>query len=256
MKILIIGDIHGREFWEEAVEKYGKECDKIIMLGDIVDPYSHEGYTRKQAIKTLEKVIEFKLNNREKTVLLIGNHDAHYFIKSFPRSSRYDSSNAYKLREIYSKSKGLFKLAHEETINGKRYLFTHAGLMNSWVKRNEKVIGEPTPESLNRLIDVPRGVAALAEMSRYRTWIGEKTGSILWSDVREKIDDKSEIDNIVPDDDSIVEMYDYQIFGHTQLTDKPIITDKWACIDCRKAFILDEDGTLTSVTEEKENKED
>ena len=256
MKILIIGDIHGREFWEDAVKKYGNECDKIIMLGDIVDPYPDEGYTRKQAIKTLENVIEFKRNNREKTVLLIGNHDAHYFIKNFTRSSRYDSSNAYKLREIYSKSKGLFKLAHEEAINGKRYLFTHAGLMNSWVKRNEKVIGEPTPESLNRLIDIPRGVAALAEMSVYRTWIGEKTGSILWSDVREKIDDNSEIDNIVPDDDSIVEMYDYQIFGHTQLIDKPIITDKWACIDCRKAFILDEDGTLTSVTEEKENKED
>lgn len=256
MKILIIGDVHGREFWEEAVEKYGNECDKIIILGDEVDPYPEEGYTRKQAIRTLEKIIEFKLNNREKTVLLIGNHAAHYFLKKFPRSSRYDSSNAYKIRELYSLHKGLFKLAHEETINGKRYLFTHAGLMNSWIKRNEKVIGEPTPESLNRLIDTPRGIAALAEMSSYRTWIGEKSGSILWSDVREKIDDKSEIDKIIPSEDSIVKMYDYQIFGHTRLINKPMITDKWACVDCKKAFILDEDGTLTSVTEEKENKED
>ena len=30
----------------------------------------------------------------------------------------------------------------------------------------------------------------------------------------------------------------YQIFGHTQLKE-PIITDKWACLDCRKAIILD-----------------
>ena len=72
----------------------------------------------------------------------------------------------------------------------------------------------------------------------------------------EKIDDKSEIDNIIPNEDSIVKPYDYQIFGHTQLRSKPIIRDKWPCVDCRKAFILDEDGTLTSVTEEKENKED
>ena len=152
--------------------------------------------------------------------------------------------------------KGLFKLAHEETINNKRYLFTHAGLMNSWIDRNKDIIGEPTVENLNRLIDTPKGIAALSEMSSYRTWFGEKSGSILWSDVGEKIDDKSEIDNIMPNEDSIVKPYDYQIFGHTKLRSKPIITDKWACVDCRKAFILDEDGTLTSVTEEKENKED
>jgi hypothetical protein len=30
-----------------------------------------------------------------------------------------------------------------------------------------------------------------------------------------------------------------------------MITDKWACLDCRKAFILDKDGVLTQVTDEK-----
>lgn len=251
-KILLIPDIHSRQFWEDAVEKYGNECDRIIMLGDEVDPYPDEGYTRKQAIRTLEKVIEFKLNNREKTILLIGNHAAHYFIKGFPRSTRYDSSNAYKIRELYSQHKYLFKLAHEEIINDKRYLFTHAGLVNSWVERNKDIIGNPTVENLNKLLDSPKGIAALSEMSKYRTWIGEESGSILWSDVREKIDDKSEIDNIIPNKDSIVEMYDYQIFGHTQLSDKPIITDRWACLDCRKAFILDEECKLMQVTDGKQ----
>ena len=248
MKILVIPDVHARTFWEEAVEKYGEECDKIIFLGDEVDPYPEEGYTRKQAIRTLEKIIEFKLNNREKTVLLIGNHAAHYFIKKFPRSSRYDSSNAYKIRELYSQHKDVFKLAHEEIINDKRYLFTHAGLMNSWIERHKDIIGEPTVENLNRLIDTPKGIAALSDISRYRTWLGEKSGSILWSDVVEKIDSKSKIDNIVPNDDSIVKPYDYQIFGHTQLRKNPIITDKWACIDCRNAFILDEEGNINQVT--------
>lgn len=254
MKILIIPDVHARPFWEEAVEKYKKECDKIIFLGDEVDPYPDEGYTRKQAIRTLEKIIEFKLNNREKTVLLLGNHAAHYFVKGFPRSTRYDASNAYKIRELYSQHRGVFKLAHEETINNRRYLFTHAGLMNSWVNRNKDTIGEPTVENLNRLIDTPRGVAVLSDISKYRTWFGEKSGSILWSDVAEKIDNKSKIDNIIPSDDSIVEMYDYQIFGHTQLKKNPIITDKWACLDCRKAFILDDDGIITQATEIKDEK--
>jgi hypothetical protein len=30
----------------------------------------------------------------------------------------------------------------------------------------------------------------------------------------------------------------YQIFGHTQQEIDPVITDTWACLDCRKAFSL------------------
>jgi len=251
-KILVIPDIHARPFWKEATEKYGQECDKIIFLGDYVDPYPDEGFTRKQAIRTLEEVIEYKLNNKDKTVLLLGNHCLHYMIKSFPRSSRYDSSNAYKIRELYCQHKHLFKLAHEKTINDKKYLFTHAGLMNSWIERNKDIIGEPTVDSLNHLLDNPRGISALSEISNYRTWFGDDSGSIVWSDVREKIDLDDSIEyNIISNADSIVDTYDYQIFGHTQLSDKPIITDKWACLDCKKAFILDEDGVLTQVTDEK-----
>lgn len=247
-QILVIPDIHGRQFWKNAVSQYENEVDKIIFLGDEVDPYPDEEITRKQAIRTLEEIIEFKLNNKDKVILLVGNHAAHYFIKSFSRSSRYDSSNAYKIRELYILHKHLFQLAYEEIINNKNYLFTHAGLMNSWIERNKDIIGEPTVHNLNALIDTPKGIAALSDISNYRTWFGEKTGSILWSDVREKIDDESTIDNIIPNADSIVEGYDYQIFGHTQQVEHPIITDKWACLDCRKAFILDDDGTLTQVT--------
>lgn len=244
-KLLIMPDIHSRSFWKEATEKHDQECDKIIFLGDYVDSYQDEGFTRKQAIRTLEEVIEYKLNNKGKTVLLLGNHCLHYLIKSFPRSTRYDSSNAYKIRELYCQHKHLFKLAHEETINDKKYLFTHAGLMNSWIERNKDIIGEPTVDSLNHLLDNPRGISALSEISNYRTWLGEKSGSIVWSDVREKIDmNASNEDNIIPNNDSIVDTHDYQIFGHTQLSDKPIITDKWACLDCKKAFILDENNTL------------
>lgn len=251
-KLLIIPDVHSRVFWKEATEKYDQECDKIIFLGDYVDSYLDEGFTRKQAIKTLEEVIEYKLNNKDKTVLLLGNHCLHYFIKNFPRSTRYDSSNAYKIRELYCQHKHLFKLAHEETINNKKYLFTHAGLMNSWVERNKDIIGEPTVDSLNHLLDNPRGISALSEISNYRSWLGEDSGSIVWSDVREKIDLNNSLEsNIIPNADSIVKRYDYQIFGHTQQNKDPMITDKWACLDCRKAFILDEDGVLAQVTDER-----
>lgn len=246
-KLLIIPDIHTRPFWKEATEKHEKECDKIIFLGDYTDPYQNEGFTRKQAIRTLEEVIEYKLNNRDKVVLLLGNHCMHYLIKGFTRSTRYDSSNAYKIRELYTQHRSLFNLAYEETINDKKYLFTHAGVMKSWYERNKNVIGDLTSDNLNKLIDTPNGISTLKDISKYRTWFGEESGSILWSDIREKIDLDDSIEyNILPNEDSIINEYDYQIFGHT-LIEKPIITDKWACLDCKKAFILDEEEKITEV---------
>ena len=245
-KILVIPDIHGRSFWKESVEKYTDEVDKVMFLGDIVDPYPDENITRKEAINILKETIEYKKKYKDKVILLYGNHDASYALPNFIRCTRFDSSNAYKIKEIYYSHKDLFKLAHEEVLNGKKYLFTHAGLMNSWIKRHEKLIGEQTVESLNGLAKLRIGSAILSEMSRYRSWTGEESGSILWSDIQEKISDDSTIDNIITEDDAIVEGYDYQIFGHTFL-ERPIITDKWACLDCQKAFILDEEGTLKEV---------
>lgn len=242
MKILVIPDVHGRTFWKGAVENFAEGCDKIIFLGDYIDPYKDEDITRKQAIAILEEVIDLRVNNPEKVVLLIGNHDAHYMLRNFPRSTRYDSSNSYKIKEIYASHKSLFKLAHEETVNGKRILFTHAGLMNSWVERNKPIVGDTSADSLNRLLDVPGGITALSDISNYRTWLGEETGSILWSDIMEKADVDLE-KNITPNDDSVAEGYDYQVFGHTFLKNE-IITDKWACLDCRKAFIINENGDL------------
>ena len=250
--MLVIPDVHGRKFWKDAVSQYENNVDKIIFLGDYLDPYLDEGITRKDAINNFEEIIDYKVNNKDKVVLLLGNHDLPYVSKEFHTRSRYDSSNAYHIAADFKTHRSLFKLAHEETVGNKKYLFSHAGLLNSWVERNKKIIGEPTINSLNHLLEMPEGIRTLTDISSYRTWFGDDSGSIVWSDVREKInlDDSIEY-NIIPNADSIVEGYDYQIFGHTQQVEHPIITDKWSCLDCRKAFILDEDGTLMQVTDEK-----
>lgn len=252
--MMVIGDIHGRQFWKNAVSKFENDVEKIIFLGDYLDPYEYEGITRKEAINNFEEIIAYKINNKDKVVLLLGNHDMHYFSKEFHTRSRYDSSNAWHIANDFKTHRSLFKLVHEEDINGKKFLFSHAGLMNSWVKRNENVIGDTTVTSINHLLEIPLGIRILTDVSSYRSWFGEKSGSIVWSDVREKIDmNTSNEDNIISNTDAIVEGYDYQIFGHTQQNEKPIITDNWACLDCRKAFILDDDGVLTQIDDEIQN---
>lgn len=247
-KLLLISDVHGRSFWKDAIEKHFDECNKVIFLGDYLDAYPDEEITRKQEKNNFAEILKLKENNKDKVILLLGNHCYHYIHRDFTRSSRFSSSNAYSYKEMFLSHESFFKIAHEEIINDKKYLFTHAGVMKSWYERNKEIIGELNVDNLNKLQGFKRGVAALAEVSKYRFWLGEKSGSPLWSDVREKIDDnKSEIDHVVENEDSYVDEFDYQIFGHTQLTKNPIITDKWACIDCRHAFILNDEGNLEEV---------
>ena len=41
-KILCISDIHGRKFWRQTVADNIDKVDKIIFLGDYLDPYQNE----------------------------------------------------------------------------------------------------------------------------------------------------------------------------------------------------------------------
>ena len=230
--ILCIGDVHGRQFWKKAVEDNIDKVDKIIFIGDYLDSYPWEGITRKDAIRNFQEIIDFKSENKDKVILLLGNHDLPYIDKrNFDSRSRYDSSNAYHIEEMFRSHRSLFQLAHEELISDKRYLFTHAGLQKGWYDNNKKIIGELTVENLNKLLDVPHGIRSLCEASWLRGGT-DKFGSIVWNDLR---DMHSRINQDIP--------WEYQIFGHTMLDDDhPLITKQFACIDCKKAVIINDDG--------------
>lgn len=72
-KILIIPDIHGRKFWHKAEEIIDK-VDKVVFLGDYLDPYPHEGIFVDEAIQEFKQILEFKEKYNDKVVLLTGNH--------------------------------------------------------------------------------------------------------------------------------------------------------------------------------------
>jgi hypothetical protein len=41
--------------------------------------------------------------------------------------------------------------------------------------------------------------------------------------------------------------WDYQVFGHSMQDEYPKITKEFACLDCRKAFILTDEGGFQEV---------
>jgi len=249
MKILVFGDIHGRTFWKEPIDKIN-EYEKVIFLGDYLDHYPEEWeegeHTRKNDIDNFLEIIDLKTKYKDKVILLKGNHDEHYSSEIFDNyagGTRKDKINSNYIKEIFDEFSDYFQLAYETNINGKRFLFTHAGVCKSWYEKYKDLIGELNADNLNKLDLSDEGQLALSDMSKYRAWFGEKTGSILWSDVRERFFGANEdIDGI------------YQVFGHTRLNGEPIITKQWACIDCQTPFVIDENGELKLL--QKSNDQD
>ena len=116
-RILVIPDIHGESFWKEPVHKYIDQVDKVIFLGDYLDPYrSHlEEYDFDAVFKNMMEIIDLKQKSNDKVVLLKGNHDFHYCSKramEIACASRCDKQNWGKFNKIFTEYDSFFKIAH------------------------------------------------------------------------------------------------------------------------------------------------
>ena len=76
MKTITIGDIHGRSDWQEIDPA---NYDKIIFVGDYVDSFTVSDI---DIITNLLNIIQFKKDNMNKVVLLLGNHDLQYLFSN------------------------------------------------------------------------------------------------------------------------------------------------------------------------------
>ena len=58
MALLIVPDVHGRTFWEGPVDRFMHQVDKIIFLGDYLDPYPKETDVElENVLDNFEKII-------------------------------------------------------------------------------------------------------------------------------------------------------------------------------------------------------
>lgn len=221
-KILIVPDVHGRAFWHRAMELVD-QVDQIVFLGDYLDPYSHEGISFDLALEEFNKILEFKKEYPDLITLLVGNHDMHYIIKDFMDCSRRNTDMLGQLHKLYNSNLDLFNLIHIED----NWLFSHAGVYKGWMDKYEFTL-----EDLNLKTFLGSHWPALEDLSMYRGGYNF-VGSCVWADIRESV--KNEL------------FPGYkQVVGHTQLNDKPYITDNIACVDVRRCFILD---TITGQIE-------
>lgn len=122
MKTIVLGDTHGRSNWKLAI--YQEEpIDRVIFIGDYFDSYDISGV---EQIDNFKNIIKYKENNPQvEVVMLIGNHDHHYFPEiGYTGTSGYQSGIAPSITQVIEENRYHLQIAY----GFRDYLFTHAGV--------------------------------------------------------------------------------------------------------------------------------
>lgn len=257
---MIIPDLHGRKFWRQSIANNIDKVDKVIFLGDYLDPYQNEIEENPELmeceyfgdsenlLKMLEHIVSLKKNEPNKYILLTGNHTDSYIWSEFNAATRTDYKNWKKYHKFFSQNLEYFNLVWIEN----DCIFSHAGISEGWaddflyssMKYDEGAELEKSSvvfETARVLKDTPLEnfnkyyIDSISHISHYRGG-SFMYGSCEWADLREHIDHHlTEVkEKIIPLGENGI----YQVFGHTQLK-KPLLTEKWICLDCRQGFIFD-----------------
>lgn len=177
--IVAIGDIHGLDSWRTIVEKH-TDC-RIVFLGDYLDPY--RAISRRELLENLQAIIEQKKSRPDDVVLLLGNHDMHYFSPYARMGSRFDFGICKEASALFTANLQLFQYAYQE---GNK-VFTHAGISQGWWQDDfhgddtcpiAEQLNHPTEEQMGALCRV--GYARSGEFGRH--------GGIFWADRSELSD--------------------------------------------------------------------
>jgi Icc-related predicted phosphoesterase len=214
MKILIVPDVHGRKFWRKALELI-ETVDRVIFLGDYLDPYPKEGITFDDALIEFNNILEFKNKYPHKVILLLGNHCLHYVIKEFMNCSRLNIDMRDTVHRLFNDNIDKFQLIYELD----NYLFSHAGIYEDWM-------GDLVLDDLKNYKTFLKDNWRKLEDLSYLRGGYNNVGSCIWADIRESLTNDLYSDKI-------------QIVGHTQLESQPYLTSTIKCLDVRKCFILD-----------------
>lgn len=141
-KIIAIGDIHGRDIWEQIPDVFDQE-NIVVFVGDYFD--TRDGISPEKQLRNFQSIVAFKKNNLDRVHLLIGNHDFHYM--NGRGRDRYSGFQEYAFIEIHealekANNEGLLEICYRHD----KILFTHAGITETWAKNWNVSVDAPDIE--------------------------------------------------------------------------------------------------------------
>ena len=125
MKTVVIGDIHGHNSWKQIIDKE-QDADRFVFVGDYFDSFTIPGVIQ---IHNFKEIIKFKTTSGKEVIILIGNHDYHYFPEiGNSNTSGYQSTLAPSIKQVIEENRQHLQLAYQ--FDG--ILVTHAGVSSVW----------------------------------------------------------------------------------------------------------------------------
>jgi hypothetical protein len=128
MKILAIGDIHGKTVWRQFVENV--DADIIVFVGDYI--IVRQWLFNRRFRMNLREILEFKRANFKRVYLLLGNHDTPFIYSDFNLKKILTP----RMTRLYRDNEDCFDVAFQY----QKYLFTHAGVTEGWYRKNAAIL--------------------------------------------------------------------------------------------------------------------
>ena len=177
MKIILIGDIHGRDSWMNIVEQ-NPDADLFVFVGDYFDSFTIPALSQ---INNFKLILNFRDENPDKVILLFGNHDFHYTSGCIGHYTGFDYSVFYNMKL------DLESLIRQEILKicyvKDDILFSHAGLTKTWCENNNVDL-ENLEDNLNQILIYKPQLFAFKSGIRRDKYGDDVTQGPLW--VREK----------------------------------------------------------------------
>lgn len=209
MKIIALGDTHGRDTWKKIV--LAETFDKIVFIGDYFDSYDH--ISAIDQIENFKQIIAFKKTNPENVILLIGNHDYHYLIGVNEQYSGFQSISGFDIRIVLEEAlaAGLIDVCCQY----ENFIFSHAGITKTWLQNNGIIAIKNMVPTINAMFKIKRSILRFVGSNPYGDQI---INGPIWVRPKSLMRDGVFGDII-------------QIVGHTK-QEELLIYDSAAFIDC------------------------
>ena len=125
MKTVVIGDVHGRSLWKLIVHQ--ENPDRVIFIGDYFDSFNIKG---EEQLNNFLDIIEYKKSSGKEVIMLIGNHDYHYFPEvGDTGTSGYQSMFSYQISPVLDSNREYLQMAYQMD----EFLFSHAGISSAFL---------------------------------------------------------------------------------------------------------------------------
>jgi hypothetical protein len=130
-KTIFLGDTHGRNIWKDIIRN--EIPDRVVFIGDYFDSYDKSLTAAVQMYNMLD-IIDFKKQGTiAEVIMLIGNHDYHYY----PGNSQYSGYQwgaAPAINQLLYENKHHLQMCYQLD----DIICTHAGVGYDWLVNQNK----------------------------------------------------------------------------------------------------------------------